>query len=692
MICVFFAYPTFSADIQDSFVQDLELMQDTFGEDATRANSLKKQIQDKECDKKKDKDKKKNKNKKDENSEVSASVTNIDIISDKIDYYPERQEIEAIGHASIILTDDGAELRADKLVFNQNTGILIGTGDVRLIKDKNIMEGDYIKVNMNEKNAFLDKPYSENLYLTLKAENANVLANKDILMENGVINLKGDELITFGTGNFGAYGQKQLSEAKKSFYVKQAYNDEYKIKAKEIIVDSRKEHDVISARNVDIYLKDMKLNSAGNLKLVTNKEQQFVETNIPEIGFIKQMGMYVGPGFAMEAPLGGALKVAPFFNVFRNKVGVGALARYRNEYNVTEFAISTNDESETILRGELDITDDLKLQYGMNGYLSEWWLGDRVSGKMAELVYQKENYLDDIGVNFQHRLSGGIVEDFNRDYSTMRFRWMTQSDKSIWFHGDDVRDFYSSLDLSAQTAFTAYGTGDTFGLLRIGPRLRTETSRWVQTLGYYFAAVHGDSPFFFDKYMYGRSNLYLSEGLKLNKYLSVMWMGSLALNEDAFDGKFMQENRFFVMMGPDDMKFVLGYDTVRERTFFNCELAFGTKNTITEFEKLRIKNPDKLGKSEKQEKIRKKKKQQEQQVSEDGDIVEVKDKKSLKDKLVDTVIPSEEEYDIEERKRIISPSLKDPTEIDIKSDKAKIKGRKKPAILIEQRKVKKGNE
>ena len=39
------AYPTFSADIQDSFVQDLNLMQDTFGEDATRANSLKKQIQ-----------------------------------------------------------------------------------------------------------------------------------------------------------------------------------------------------------------------------------------------------------------------------------------------------------------------------------------------------------------------------------------------------------------------------------------------------------------------------------------------------------------------------------------------------------------------------------------------------------------------------------------------------------------------
>ncbi len=260
--------------------------------------------------------------------------------------------------------------------------------------------------------------------------------------------------------------------------------------------------------------------------------------------------------------------------------------------------IFKDDESKRILQGEFHINDDWRIQYGMNGYLDEGFLGKRISGKLAEVIYEKNYNVSDLGIRFRNRLSAGIAEDFRRDFSTSRVRWLGQAQKPIWYYGDDINNRYAVFEMSTQGGATVYGTGDVFALLRFGPRLRTETDRWIQTLGYYYTATHGQSAFRFDRYRYGTNNFYLSEGLKVNKYLSLMWSGSFALNRDAWDNKLMQENRFFVMVGPEDVKFTLGYDTIRERTLFNCFFILGTKNADLEFKKLYIKNPDKLGKEE----------------------------------------------------------------------------------------------
>ncbi len=584
-----------SADFTDNFTQDFTNMRDNFGDNTDeRPNSVKKEV-------KKAKKGKQNKDKKEEESSFEGSITQIDIKSDNLEYYPERQEIEALGHASIIIPTDGSTLRADKLVLNQETGILKGYGDVRLIKDSNVMEGDFITINLKEKNALMTNPVTENMLIKLKAENAQLIGGKDIMVENGIATAKDDRTILVGTTNFSQYGMNMLADAKKTFYLKEKYDEKYTIKAKEIIIDAQAEHDTVTVANADIYLKDIKIGSSGKIKLITNKEQQFVETNMPEIGFIRHMGVYAGPGFVMGAPFGGALKVVPYFNYFEDKAGVGGMARYRNDKNVTEFAISSISESKTIVRGRQELTDTLSLQYGMNGYMDEWFLGDRVSGKLLEAIYQKAYRVDDIGLNIEHRISGGVAQDFDSHWSTMRFRWMGQADKPLWYYGDDVNNRYAVFELSTQGSAALYGNGDTLALLRVGPRLRIETDRWIQTLGYFYTAKHGDTPFEFDRYRYGTNNVYLTEGLKLNKYLSVMWSGSFALNRDSWDDKLMQENRFYVMVGPEDIKFTLGYDTVRQRTLFSCFMLLGTKNADLEFKKLYIKNPDKLGVSKRED-------------------------------------------------------------------------------------------
>ena len=50
-----------------------------------------------------------------------------------------------------------------------------------------------------------------------------------------------------------------------------------------------------------------------------------------------------------------------------------------------------------------------------------------------------------------------------------------------------------------------------------------------------------------------------------------------------------QENAFYVSVGPDDVKFNLGYDFIRENTFFTVEMMMDAKGSKVDYDKLVIK-------------------------------------------------------------------------------------------------------
>ena len=99
----------------------------------------------------------------------------------------------------------------------------------------------------------------------------------------------------------------------------------------------------------------------------------------------------------------------------------------------------------------------------------------------------------------------------------------------------------------------------------------------------------------FDAYRYGTSSLRLSEALRLNKYITVGWQIYINLSNDAPNHKNIQENAFLVSLGPDDLKVILGYDFIRARTYVGVNVAFNPKGTTVKYDKLIIKNPEKLG-------------------------------------------------------------------------------------------------
>jgi hypothetical protein len=83
--------------------------------------------------------------------------------------------------------------------------------------------------------------------------------------------------------------------------------------------------------------------------------------------------------------------------------------------------------------------------------------------------------------------------------------------------------------------------------------------------------------------------------------LSVGWSGNVNLSDDSPNGKLFQENRFVFAIGPDDLKIRLGYDFVRQTTYFGFDVAFDTKGTTIDFGRMEIKNPERLGKLQERE-------------------------------------------------------------------------------------------
>ena len=154
--------------------------------------------------------------------------------------------------------------------------------------------------------------------------------------------------------------------------------------------------------------------------------------------------------------------------------------------------------------------------------------------------------------------------------------------------------------LVSQLSASVYGTGDTQVVGRLGPTLHTQYKRWMQDLGFYFSAYDDNTPMpVFDAYRYGKQTLYLREYFRICRNLTVSWFGAITLSNDSPNNKTFQENGFYISVGPDDLKFNVGYDFIRENLRCTVEVMMDAKGTKVEYDKFEIVQGDKTKKSEK---------------------------------------------------------------------------------------------
>ena len=122
----------------------------------------------------------------------------------------------------------------------------------------------------------------------------------------------------------------------------------------------------------------------------------------------------------------------------------------------------------------------------------------------------------------------------------------------------------------------------------------------MQDIGLMFAAYDDHTPLkVFDSYRYGKQNLIIREYFRINRLVTISWLGSVTLTNDSPNGKDFQENAFYVSIGPDDLKFNIGYDFFRENLYCTVNVMMDAKGTHVEYDKLEVKQSRKAPVEEK---------------------------------------------------------------------------------------------
>lgn len=530
-----------------------------------------------------------------------------------VNYLDDSGEVEALGRPVLTFPTQGVKIVADRLTYNTITNVLKAFDNVEVTRNGNTMYGDYLQINMNEENALITNLKSDQMNMTIYAEKANA-SDDMVVLEKGKMVSEHSYILRLQTQFLKARIDKMvIPEAAQSHFDDLVGHTKVKVVAKNIKINAKDEHDTITIKGGKFQFGDTKIFNFNRLTVHTNKKHEFIETNIPEFGSRSRIGMFAGPGFVFDTPFASTVKLMPMVN-YKDGFGFGGAVRYSSATNRTDMMYGSAKDV-FVMRGKQRLDDRLLLQYGVNSYMNDWWMGQRMAKYLAELVYMDGTRVNDfLGKNkhltFKNRLSAGYMHDSDVNrfdekinspmIGTTRFKYMAQISQSLYsYHNRDKRIHFDA-GINLQGSAAVYGTGDTQFIGRIGPYLHTQYKYWMQDIGYFQSAYNDHSPLpRFDAYRYGKSNVYLREALRVNKYLTIAYATSLNLSDDAPNNKQFQENAFIIALGPDDFKVSFGYDFMREQTYFTIAMALDTKGSSVEYDKMEIRHPEKLGRDNK---------------------------------------------------------------------------------------------
>lgn len=550
---------------------------------------------------------------------------NVVVLDAKNIYYVEEDdEIIAENSAVVKFPKQKITMKADRFVYSNSSNIIKALGNVKITRGGHDIFCDSVQVNVNEEEIFFEKIKADIPGTLVAAENGYSKDNT-LYLFNGYLSSDGEQRIGLPSRKIKGFRPDNLMDLDPDdqFFI-QPYvmkEDRAHFDTEKIIVKAKRDHDVVTLKNTMIRYGHNKAFRIPSLTAYMNKSHTSFEANYPEFGSIARLGMYIGPGFVFEIPRGGVVKFIPFLNYRSSKLGVGGALRYKSSTNTTELGYGSVSDI-WVLKGHQKLDDKLSLEYGMNYFQDQWFLGPRMPKYALELLY-RDRYLipstfkKGLNMTYEHHGTFGYyhnsmynmyAENFKTgNIGTFRGRYMAQIKQELYKYKakEDHKEFVLSALLQGSAAL--YGTGDTQFIGRAGVNAHTRYKNWQQDIGYFLSAWQDNTPLQrFDAYRYGTSMLQVREAIKLCKFLSVAWTGFISLSDDAPNGKLFQENAFLVMLGPEDVKFTLGYDFVRKRTYLTFGLSFNTTGTTLNYKTLEIKNPEKLanGDNEKLEELK----------------------------------------------------------------------------------------
>lgn len=525
---------------------------------------------------------------------LSARAVVVDIISDQLEYFQDSDSFVATGKAKVLITEENAELIADKIVYFQGKQYITAEGNVKITKDGRTILGTYAKVNLDSQSAMITNPQSVISKVRMQAKEANLYPEYIELTDGDAVVNQEDLDVNLSAGEYRPRELHSDIPGRGPVDVENKENKKpsYRIVAKEIELDRAKTVNNLIVKNASIYIGKVKIGRLPRLTLTVGEQAKAVEAMMPEVGFDKTIGgIYFGPSLTLDLPKNSVLRLSPVFSAAGREhvVGGGGIVRFRSGINKTDFAYTTTG-NRIVLDGEQKLyKDTTKIKYTINEYPDDGFLGTGFYRPLylAELVDERK-LGKVLNHNFYSRGSAGIARDVNDGIATARLQLQGSviSDKPILHYKDNVE-----FRLESQFNLAYYGTGNKYAVVRGGPRVDWKVWRLDLTTTYLQAGVWGSTPFVFDEFIRGTSNLIVAGDFKLCKFLSVGNLRSLNLRKDGVDPSFTTENQFYARVGPEDFKFRVGYDLERKRSTFGIDLLLGSGRSALKFDKMKILNP-----------------------------------------------------------------------------------------------------
>lgn len=575
----------------------------------------------------------------------------IEIVSDHMDYFRDEDKVVATGNAVVTSADKQSKMKADKITFYRDTNELVAEGNVRALKSNAIVYGSFMRVDLNKNVGFMTSPKTGNSLVKIVAREGYVYS-KDMEFIKG--HAKFAQGLNYIVGTAPIYtgfekmdNERMLKLCQSPRYKATHESISYRVKAKEIVIKSGEDRNIIEMKKAKIYKNKKKIGSVS--KFVSSSETKMAEmdTNLPDFGYQRQMGAYLGPSYIFDGPGNSTLKLSPLLMYDgagetgeggNGGAGVGLMGRLRTFNNTTQVGYGS-PRQKLVIKGKQEFDDErFSINYSANSFIDDWFMGGKMPYKYIDLAFNDETQLTDLGLIYKYRYSGAIASDYkvgtagdwrmnsdqaksklpdnNLGWSTLKFK--AQGEFSPTKPLYEIKDkLYVSA--SGQYDINQYGTGQTYSILRVGPTfVATPNDRLRLRGGYYMSGIQGESPFSWDQYYLGKQSVNVGYEYQCTKRLALGASHTYNLLKDNYDGRMLAENRIFVKYGPEDFKFCFSYDTLWRRTAMSVNMLVGSENSDVEFDKLKVKEFKKLQKQDEKAKAKelknKKRKENEEKV------------------------------------------------------------------------------
>ncbi|MBY0405946.1 MAG: hypothetical protein K2X66_18735, partial [Cyanobacteria bacterium] len=412
----------------------------------------------------------------------------------------------------------------------------------------------------------------------------------------------------------------KASEGKFNFDDNKASISSLQLKVKEIDINRNEGgYDKIDLKFPSLYAGKYKLGGIADNQFSydeVNKQYQYLG---PDTGVNYNLGgAYWGPGWDFQVGRNGSFRFSPIVSLgtagFQSTngkdgkdkgfgPGIGGIVHYRDPNTTADLSYSSRAGT-AVFFGDRKITENTHLMASYNDFYQNGLLGQLERPNYIaqvtdyRILKQFNNFMltsfESAGVardNFFPTFKNSYFVNANTPDPQTAGRLQLQAQianiRPLLKIGNHV-----NFGLRGQLIGHAYTTGDFYGIARVGPTLNVNFTKFSSQIGYFQSMVTGQSPFVFDSYFGGAQNLSLNNSFVVNKYLMVGMSQSLNLNRDNARNALAVANQLYFMVGPPDVKMQIGFDFVNKRSQFSVNYYPGSKNTVVNFDKLKMYQPN----------------------------------------------------------------------------------------------------